>query len=708
MQLDRLLKPKSIAIYGASDRPSIGRSLVDGLDRLGFEGRVCLVNPRYQELLGRQCYPTIAALPEPVDVTAFCVGPERVLDGITDCAKRGVGAAVIYAGGFGEQAGKGEVLQNRIVQICQDAGIALCGPNCMGVVNPVHRSSTYMQEVRDSSRLAGNIGLISQSGSICIAMLSDVRRFGYSLVVSSGNEAVVSAVDYMDFLIDDENTTAIALFLESVRAPDRFIAALDRASDRGKPVVVLKVGQTERAKRAISSHTGGLAGEARVFSEVLRAHRAIEVHDVDELTEVLVVAGADQRPKGTRLGVVTSSGGKAELMLDLAARHGLDLPPLPPDVAADVERVIGPLTGDGNPLDAWGNGNFNVNFPHALRALDANPLCDAVVLSTDVADNDPMGHPERGLRYARILAEAAAQATKPHYMLGLRSGVMEQAQIDFLRQHNIPTIGGIRQGLGALAKLGARSTTPGAYLPDHRLRGGGIAALTADRAQRHSINEFDAKRLLSANDLPVTREILAKTWREARSAAVEIGFPVVLKVASDHIPHKSDLGLVAVGLDSVETLEKQWVRMEAIMDALPTKTGSAGFLIQEMVTGGLEVMAGVSRDPEFGLVLAFGMGGVAVEMLKDVALRILPLRVGDAEAMINQTKTAQLLHGARTSTPYDVRSLVRCLETFATYVWADRDNINEIDLNPILILPEGRGCRIVDALIIPRYQESFS
>jgi acyl-CoA synthetase (NDP forming) len=706
MQLDRLLRPSSIAILGASDRPSIGRALLDGLERLGYPGRIYPVNPRYDQVLGRRCYATIADLPEAVDVAAFCVGPGRVLDGMTDCAKRGVGAAVIYAGGFGEQGGEGKVLQDRIVHICRDAGIALCGPNCMGVINPPHRSSTYMQEVRDNSRLVGNVGMVSQSGSICIAMLSDVRRFGYSLVVSSGNEAIVSMADYINHLVDDERTSVIALFLESIRYPDRFVAALDRASACGKPVVVLKVGQSERAKRAVTSHTGGLAGEGRVFAEVLRAHRAIEVHDLDELAEVLAAAQGSRRPQGQQLGVVTSSGGKAELMLDLATRHGLSLPPLPKEVMADVERVVGAVTGDGNPLDAWGNGDFATNFPHALRALQANPSCDAVVLSTDVADGDPMGHPERGLRYARILVDVAAGAAKPHYMLGMRPGIMEQAQIDLLKAHDIPVIGGTRQGLGAISKLGAINIPSAAPLPARGPLDDGLMRLLGDNPRRSSINEFDAKRLLASHGLPVTREILAKTWQDVQAAAAEIAFPVVLKVASDSIPHKSDLGLVSIGLSSPEALEDAWRRMRAILDAMTPIVESDGFLVQEMVTGGLEVMAGVSRDPDFGLVLAFGLGGIAVEILDDVALRLLPLRTGEAAAMIDQTRASRLLNGARAATPYDTESLVACLEAFATYAWADRDHIAEIDLNPIMVLPAGHGCRIVDALIVPRYQES--
>ena len=299
MSLDRLLRPRSVAIVGASERPSVGRTLVEALDGIGFRGDVYPVNPRYENLLGRRCYPSVADLPRDVDVVAFAVNHARVLEHMRPAADRGVGAAVIFDGGFAEADAEGRARQEAIAAICREAAIALCGPNCMGVISPHVPSLAYIQALHDPTRLAGNVGLISQSGSICIGLLTDCRRFGWSQVISSGNEAVVAAVDFLEYLVDDPATRVIAMFLETVREPERFVAALDRAADRGKPVVVLKVGRSDRTRRAISSHTGGLAGEARVFSAVLRAHRAIEVADMDELTEVIA---ACQRSEERRVG----------------------------------------------------------------------------------------------------------------------------------------------------------------------------------------------------------------------------------------------------------------------------------------------------------------------------------------------------------------------------------------------------------------------
>jgi len=698
MNIDDLMRPRSIAILGASERPSIGRALMDTLARLGFDGDVYPVNPKYPSLLGKTCYASLRDLPKAPDVVAFCVSTERALEGMRLTAETKGRAAVIYDGGFAERGEDGKRLQGEIVGICCEAGIALCGPNCMGVLSVHDKSTTYMQEVRDETGLSGGVGLISHSGSICIGLLADIRRFGFSHVISSGNEAVVTTADYLDFLIDDPETKVIAAFLESVREPERFVAALDRAADRGKPVAVLKVGRSERTRRAITSHTGGLAGEGRVFSEVLRAHRAIEVNDLDELNEVLAAASGTRRPSGPRIGVVTASGGQAELILDVASEAGLELPPLDAKTRVDAERVIGPLTGDGNPLDAWGNGHFAVNFPHALKCLDADPNCDAIVMCSDASDGNPMGRAERALDYARVVAEAAKTSRKPHYMMGMRPGLMQRAQSDLLRESGIPVLGGTRQGLGAIARLSRAGIKTTKALPDLP-RASKLAALALGRP---TIHEADAKRFFFDHQLPTTREIMARGWDDIRAAATKIGWPVALKVMSDQIPHKSDHGLVALAITNQAELRDAADRLMAAAAKIVPADAIAGLLVQEMIQGGIETFAGVSRDPEFGPVIAVGLGGIGIEIFKDYALRLLPLAEGDAAAMIAELKGYPLLLGARSSEPYDVTALIALIERIGAVAWSEREYLGEIDLNPVKVFAAGRGCRIVDALIIPR------
>jgi acetate---CoA ligase (ADP-forming) len=453
VRLDALFQPKSIAVIGASDKPTPGRRIIASLERLGFAGAIYPVNPNYTAVLNRACYPSLADLPEAPDVAVFCLGHERVLDAFIAGAKRGMKAAVIYDGGFAEQGAEGGALQARIEGICRDAGIALCGPNCMGVLNPHHRSTTYLQELRDPAGLAGNVGIISHSGGLCVGVVTDTRRYGFSHIVSSGNEAVVTAAEYLEYLVDDPHTEIIGGFIETVRQPERFAAALDRAAAKDKPVVMIKVGRHARTRHAIPTHTGGSAGDAATVSDLLRAHRAIEVSDLVELTETLAAFQNAKQPAGRRLAVITSSGGLAELILDIAASADFQLPPLSAAQQAQITAGIGFITGDGNPLDAWGSGAFAANLPQALALFDASPEHDAVVLLRDNFDDQPFDVPQTARNFLELFVQGAESSRKPHYLLTTRPGLMDRTLVAYLREHGVAVVGGLREGLGAIDRL---------------------------------------------------------------------------------------------------------------------------------------------------------------------------------------------------------------------------------------------------------------
>src|SRR6266851_1715966 len=603
MQLDPLVKPRSVAIVGATDRVGPARSVIESLGAIGFAGPIYPVNPKYQTVRNLVCYPTLTDLPEAPDVVVFSIRKPLLPEQVRLAVKRGARAAVIYDAGFAELGEDGARQQAEIADLCREAGMPVCGPNCMGILNPTARSTTYKQTVMDPSGLAGNVGIVSQSGSVCIAMLSDLRRFGISLSVSAGNEAVTRTVDYLEYLIDDPATKVIATFTETVREPERYVAALDRAAAAGKPVVVLKVGRAERTQRAITSHTGGLAGSSRVFSEVLRAHRAIEVTDLDKMTEVLAVCQGARWPRGRRISVVTGSGSLTEMMLDNATAAGLDLPPLSPAERSEAEREIG----------------------------------------------------------------------------------------------------GTRQGLGAIDRVGRYMTAPKPPRSSaRRPPPSQLAELLAAKPGRRTINEHDAKRLLAGFGLPVTREHRVATLEAATEAARELGYPVVLKAVADEIAHKTELGLVAVGLANDDDLARAFAQLSERLGRLDPPLADGAFLVQEFLADGVEVFAGVARDPDFGLSLAFGIGGTAIDVVRDFALRMLPLREGDAEAMIAETRGAALLGEFRGRPAADVARLAAALEALADFAWQNADHIDEIDLNPIMALPKGRGCVVVDALIVTR------
>ena len=563
-------------------------------------------------------------------------------------------------------------------------------------------SSLYLVTTFSGDGLAGNVGFISQSGSVCIAILSDLRRYGISLSVSAGNEAVTRTVDYIEYLIDDPATKVIATFTETVREPERYVAALDRAAAVGKPVVVLKVGRTERTQRAITSHTGGLAGESRVFSEMLRAHRALEVTDLDEMTEVLAVCQGERWPRSRGISVITGSGGLAEMILDNATAAGLDLPPLSSAERAEAERVIGRITGDGNPFDAWGNGDYAVNLPHAMSVVDRSDRIGAVVYCADTSNEGHVGHPGRVLENVKMLADAAKASHKPYYLMSSRPGVMNAQQAKALREAGLVQIGGTRQGLGAIDRIGRYMMPQRPLRKPARCAGAQLADVLAGRTGRRTINEYDSKRLLSAFGVPVTREHRVTTLEDATRAARGLGYPIVLKALSDDIPHKTELGLVAIGLANDEDLKRAFHGLQERLDRLEPRPSDAALLVQEFVPGGIEVFAGISRDPDFGLTLAFGMGGIAIEITRDFALRTLPLREGDAEAMIAETRGAAMLGSLRGRPAADIGSLAACLNALADFGYHNADVLDEIDLNPIKALPEGRGCVVVDALIVAR------
>jgi len=697
MQLERLLTPKSIAVYGASENPGPGRRILEMLDKLGYEGAVYPINPRYETVLGKRCYPGIDDVPAGIDAIAFCVNHQLVMEPFRHAAARGYGAAVVLDGGFAEKGEEGLERQAELLALSREAGMAVCGPNCMGVLSPHHRMSLYTSNLSQPEKLPGNVAIITQSGSIAIGLLTDCRRFGFSHVISAGNEAVTTTADYIDYLADDPNTRVIATFTEAIRQPERYIAALDKAADRGKPVVVLKVGRSERTRHAISGHTGGLAGEARVFSAILKRHRAIEVGDMDELTEVLACCQSERWPTGRNIGVITGSGGQAELILDVAGAAGLSLPPLSEAGRREAGRVIGSITGDGNPLDAWGNGKFDINMPHGLKVLVDEPDIDSIVMVSDTRDDSPMVPTQ----YTPYLAEAAQSCHKPCFFMNTRPGLFRQEFADALRLSGIATIGGTRQGLGAIDRLARWSAPIAAPRPVQPSRGSVAELLANSDSHRASLNEVDAKSLLGDAGLPVVRERTFFNPDDATQAAAAIGYPLVLKVASDDIPHKSDLGLVAVGLADDASLIRAVEAMSLTLTALSPRPSDAVFVVQEMVRDGVELFMGVSRDPDFGPMLAFGAGGILVEIFDEVALRPLPLRQGDAEAMINETRAAKLLGPLRGQPPRDVDAVCRCLYALGDFAWAEREAIAEIDLNPVMALAAGNGCTVVDALIIP-------
>lgn len=689
-----LLNPKSIAILGASDRPgSIGSIVLGSLRRCGYAGEVWPINPRHEQIAGYQCYQRLKQLPAPPDVVAICTRGDSAADHLVELHAIGGRAAVIYDDGFAESGSDGDARQKAISDFCKANDIALCGPNCMGAVNAHTGATTYKLPLLERERLRGNVGIVSQSGSITIGLLGDTRRFGFSIAVSTGNEAVLQAADYIDALVDDDNTQNIALFLESARDPRRFRAAIERAAMADKPVVVCKIGRSARAKFAAQTHTGGLAGESRVFSEMLRKAAAIEVADIDEMTEVLAALQVRRRPRGRRIAVVTGSGGQAELLLDLAEAHKIELPPINSISRAEAESVIGRLTGDGNPMDAWGNGDIARNLPHAFSVLERDSTFDTIVLCNENIDNAPIGRAEGVMK---LFCEAARESQKPHFALNMRPGLMHSGNLDLLHAVGAGMLGGARQGLLAIDRVArfeqAHNLIGKTKIPSELLTLPGAGS-------GRTINEYDSKMILAKYGVPIQDERLVANADEAIAAAEAIGWPVVLKAVSDDMPHKTELGVVKLNIKTASEMKSALGEIEQRVAAAAPKS-LRGYLVQPMISDGVEVFAGLKRDPEWGMTLVFGVGGVLIELIRESALRLLPVSADDIDSMIRETRAWPLLCGLRGTPPADTDALAACLSAVANFGMATRDSLLELDLNPIKVMPRSRGCRLVDALIV--------
>ena len=692
MALDRLLAPSSIAVVGASERPSLGRTIIRSLDVLGYGGRILPVHPRNETVLGHVCYADIREIEGKIDAVAICLSRDRVMGEAEKAVACGAGAIVIYSGAFAEAGSKGADDQRALVAMCREAGVVLCGPNCMGTMGLHNQSSLFMMDVGDPPRLTGNVGVISQSGSISIGFLSDTRRFGFSHVISSGNEAAVTAARYIEYLVDDPETGVIGLFAETVREPERFVAALDRAHDAGKPVIVLKAGRSARAAAAIETHTGGLAGESRVLSAVLKAHRAIEVHDLEEMVEVMAVTQSGRRPAGDRLAVITGSGGHAGLALDLAEGGEFNLPPLPAAARRAVEAKVGSITGDGNPVDVWGQGDFAGNFEVAMRETSVSGSYDAVVVLLDNNDGQAVEYEGQDEAITPALIDAHRNAALPFYLMSARHGVMRTSQVRELLDEGIATISGMSQGLGAITRHaawnGSVRRNPAQVLPTEQ---------PPDWIRRPTLHELDAKRLLADAGMKVTRSFRVATSGDAVAAARDLDGVVAMKAVGDRLPHRSEHGLVKLALAGDDAVREAFEDLEQRLARLP----EAEIVVQEMASPGVEVIAGIARDPSFGLVMAVGPGGVLAELVAEVAMALVPATDDELAGLVGGRRLGQMLAGWRGASRADQPALIATLRALSDFAAAHEPWLEGVDINPVIVHGEGEGCTVADALIVP-------
>ena len=733
-RLREFFAPRSIAVVGASDTSGWTRFVVAGSRAAGFDGPLIPVHPRHQTVFGRPAMPSLRDLAEPVDL-AFIMAPADAVEGVLDdAAAAGVRNAIVLASGYRELGGPGRALEDRLIARAAGHGITLLGPNCLGFVN-AHAPAAPFALTVPPSLLAGPVGIALQSGALAGVVLAfaHAHAIGVSTLATMGNEAMIAATDVLEYLVEDDATRVICLFLEQISDPARFGAAAERANRAGKPVVVLKVGASQAGRQAAFAHTGAVAGDDAVIGAVLRQLNVIRVTSLEELLCTAALLGYNRWPAGRRMGVVTTSGGACDLIADRATTEAIEIPQFAPETEAAVAPHVPPFAAVRNPIDVTGYFLANRRTA-ALTAVDH--VLDAVVADTGIdfvlftgltlPDARPDDEVLAGMlaERARWLGERIASARLPVIPVGHTCVNLSRYGRELLGENGIHMLPGIDLGMTALGHAlrwlenrrspdAVRGAGPGrgaglirdtGHVRDARpVRGTGPVGGAADSGEPWS--EAAARELLASSGVPVAPGELVNSADAAVAAARRLGLPVVLKICSAQITHKSDIGGVAVGPGTEEEVRAGCARVRAAGQSVPGARVD-GVLVSPMRTGGVELIAGVTVDPTFGPVLAVGLGGVWVEVLGDTSLRMLPVDPGEVKRMLTELRGSPLLLGGRGSRPVDLDALaeVICLvgDTAAGLdgslralevnpLWADGDRIEALDVLVVTSGRKGRG-----------------
>ncbi len=675
LALDKLLSPRSIAVVGASERPeAIGTRVIRNLQLMGFPGAIYPVNPRYPMLGDLACYPSLAALPEPVDAAFFGVPASGGPDLLEQAADAGIRAVFINANGYADGDEDGKALQRKLTAIARARNIAVAGPNNLGLVNVLDRKAMWTP--RYFTPIAeGPVAVISQSGSIGIVLSEDERKLGFAYLITTGNEAVVTVADYLRHVASDDRVGVILLFLETVRDPALFAQAARKALASGKRIVALKLGRSETGRALVQAHTGSLAGEDRLYDAYFHALGVSVVRDLDEMLETAVVFAADRTPPRTQHFVpVTLSGGEAALMGDLGSELGIAYDRLAPVTLARLRPAFPPYSSISNPLDAWGLGFNPDRFRIVLRALLEDPSIGTIGFSVDAP-----GQGGGDVPYACVMAEACleAESDKRLVFFNNTTGTGVNAEVRaILDRGRIPYLSGMRPALAAIARLIETATPP----PPP------IAVPAAAPLPTEETACFAALR--EAGVPMVTAEAVA-TGAEAVAVAMRFGFPAVLKGVAPHLPHKTELGLVRLGLTDATAVTHAFDALQAILHA-HAKDGVAGtVVVQGMAPPGVELILGATNQRGFGSFILAGPGGVLVEINAQASVRLGPIDTEAAHAMLRETAAGKLLAGVRGRPACDINAAARAIAAFSRVAAAHADTYAALEINPLIVTPDG-------------------
>jgi acyl-CoA synthetase (NDP forming) len=688
--LNRLLRPTSIAIVGASPTlGSLGASVLGNLKRMGFAGDIHLINPNRAEVSGRPCLRSARDLPMAVDCAVLAVPRAAVLDAVRDCAASGVGSVIIYAVGFAEEGPEGLAQQEDIARIAASAGMVVEGPNCLGMVNYIDGAPLTFVETPARRLIGRGIAIVSQSGAIA-AILSvslHARDVPLSFTVSTGNEALSGVEDYLEYMIADEQTSAIVIVAEHFRDPPRLLSLAVRAAAAAKPIILLHPGRSSAARASAATHTGALVGDHTVMRVMTEAAGLILVDSLAEALDVAELVARCGTTFGTGLMLLTESGAFKALALDQCGALGLSLPSLSAATAARLGEAIPAFIPATNPLDLTAQALVDpAIYQRALAAVLDDPAYGAVMFGIILSDETTSGRKLPAI----IAAMRALKPTKPVIVAGLDEGAaIPPVLTAALRELKVPFFASAERVFTAIARLQARHPPKGADIE---------AGVRAGRLPAGIMPEYRAKLLLDDIGLTIPPGQLAKNLEEALNIASGIGYPVVLKAQSADVSHKSDVGGVVLNLATAEALRDGWGRLRQNLQRHCPNASLDGVLVEAMGQRGTELIFGARRDPDWGPVLLAGFGGIMAEALHDV--RLLPPGLGKSAiiAELRQLKAAAILDGFRGSPALDLPAAAEIIIRLEWFLKAHPEII-EVDINPVILYAEGQGALVLDALM---------
>jgi acetyltransferase len=711
--LDAILSPKSVAVIGASTTPGkVGHDIFVNILKGGFTGTLYPVNPTARAISSVRAYPSIKDVPDKVDLGIVILPPKAALQSIQDAVAQGVKGIVIVSAGFREVGSEGREIEDRIVSACREAGVRLIGPNCLGVINPL---PAIRLNASFSARMpkAGNISFISQSGALCTAVLDFAadRKFGFSKFISIGNKADVDELDLLRYLHQDHDTEVILLYIEELRRGPEFIEAVKEITCgdyRPKPVLVIKSGRTSAGAQAAASHTGSLSGTEGVYNAIFQQSGIIRVDSIDELFDFATAfaykneseLGKLRRkvPAGNRVAIVTNAGGPGIVATDMTMFSGLELARFKDETIETLASHLPSTANLKNPVDVIGDATTE-RYENALGAVIRDEGVDgALVILTPQSMTDVLGT-------AEAIARIARRSFKP--ILCCFMGVIDvSAGVRYLQDHGIPVYKfpeNAAKAFGALYRYSNwlnRQHLAQYQLTFNRDRAAAIIQDCLARGKTR-LGELDGIGILESYGFKVLPTKLAKTSEEAADLAADMGFPVVMKIVSEQILHKSDAGGVMVGIGTAEEAQQAF---DAIVSRAHTYKKDAvieGVLVQKMASSGTEIILGLNRYPVFGPLLMFGIGGIFVEVFQDVTFRLAPIGRNEARRMVRQIKGYKLLQSFRGRPKGDIETVEKCIVGLS-HLAMNHPEIVELDINPLLVHAEGQGATAADCRMILR------